>query len=229
MTFDSLTFVVFLALTFAAYWATPSWTARKVLVLACSYVFYAAWNPFFVLLIIATTGFDWFAARWMDRTKAQSRRQAIMAAAIAINLSALGFLRYAHFCAANAVNLLRFFSVVFKPLSLGILLPVGISFYTFESPSYVIDVYRKRIEVSKSLLDYGLYVTFFPHLVAGPILRYGDFAPQCRAPKPWRSTRAGRGLALFVYGVALKVCLADLVFAPVANAVFGDAAEAGFA
>src|ERR1700694_5278388 len=80
MTFDSLTFVVFLALTFAAYWATPSWTVRKVLVLVCSYVFYAAWNPFSVLLIIATTGFDWFAARWMNRTRILSRRKAIMAA-----------------------------------------------------------------------------------------------------------------------------------------------------
>ncbi|TMH05636.1 MAG: MBOAT family protein, partial [Betaproteobacteria bacterium] len=200
MTFDSLTFVVFLTLTFVAYWATPSWTTRKALVLACSYVFYAAWNPFFVLLIIATTGFDWFAARWMDRTKAQSRRQAIMAASIAINLSALGFFKYAQFFADNAVDLLRVFSVDFKPLSLGILLPVGISFYTFESLSYVIDVYRKRITVSKSLLDYSLYVTFFPHLVAGPILRYGDFSPQCLEPKSWRSAPVGRGLTLLVFG-----------------------------
>jgi alginate O-acetyltransferase complex protein AlgI len=229
MTFDSLTFVVFLALTFAAYWATPSWTARKVLVLVCSYVFYAAWNPFFVLLIIATTGFDWFAARWMDRAKVQSRRKAIMAASIVINLGALGFFKYAQFFADTAVDLLRVFSVDFKPLSLGILLPVGISFYTFESLSYVIDVYRKRIAVSKSLLDYSLYVTFFPHLVAGPILRYGDFSPQCLEPKSWRSVSVGRGLALLVFGLALKVCLADLIFAPVADQVFGHASEAGFA
>src|ERR1700726_696489 len=228
MTFDSLTFVVFLAVTFVAYWATPLWTARKVLVLACSYVFYAAWNPFFVLLIIATTGFDWFAARWMDRTKAPSRRKAIMAASIAINLSALGFFKYAQFFADTAVDLLRVFSVDFKPMSLGILLPVGISFYTFESLSYVIDVYRKRIEVSKSLLDYGLYVTFFPHLVAGPILRYGDFSPQCVEPKSWRSAEVGKGLALFVYGLALKVCLADLVFAPVVDRVFASGVSAGF-
>src|SRR6266550_57659 len=209
MTFDSLTFVVFLALTFVAYWATPSWTARKALVLACSYVFYAAWNPFFVLLIIATTGFDWFAARWMDRTKAQSRRKAIMAASIAINLSALGFFKYAQFFVDNAVDLLRVFSVDFKPLSLGILLPVGISFYTFESLSYVIDVYRRRIPVSKSLLDYSLFVTFFPHLVAGPILRYGDFSPQCRAAKSWRSAPIGKGLTLFVYGHATQVGMAE--------------------
>ncbi len=227
MTFDSLTFVVFLALTFIAYWATPSWTARKALVLACSYVFYAAWNPFFVLLIIATTGFDWFAARWMDRTKAQSRRKAIMAASIAINLSALGFFKYAQFFTDTAIDLLRIFDIDFKPLSLGILLPVGISFYTFESLSYVIDVYRRRVDVSKSLLDYSIYTTFFPHLVAGPILRYGDFSPQCETIKSWRSTSAGKGLALFVYGLALKVCLADLVFAPVADRVFATGAHLG--
>ena len=229
MTFDSLTFAVFLALTFVAYWATPSWTARKALVLACSYLFYAAWNPFFVVLIIATTAFDWFAARWMDRTRILSRRKAIMAASIAINLSALGFFKYAQFFVDNAVDLLRIFNVDYKPLPLGILLPVGISFYTFESLSYVIDVYRKRIAVSKSLLDYSLYVTFFPHLVAGPILRYGDFSPQCLQPKSWRSVSVGRGLTLLAFGVALKVCLADLVFAPVADRVFGHAAEAGFA
>jgi alginate O-acetyltransferase complex protein AlgI len=152
-----------------------------------------------------------------------------MAASIAINLGALGFFKYAQFFADNAVDLLRVFGIDFRPLSLGILLPVGISFYTFESLSYVIDVYRKRIAVSKSLLDYSLYVTFFPHLVAGPILRYGDFSPQCLEPKSWRSAPVGRGLTLLVFGLALKVCLADLIFAPVADQVFGHASEAGFA
>ena len=116
----------------------------------------------------------------------------------------------------------------FEPMSLGILLPVGISFYTFESLSYVIDVYRRRIEASRSLLDYGLYVTFFPHLVAGPILRYGDFSPQCAEPKSWASDEVGKGLALFIFGLALKVCLADLVFAPVVDRVFAAGAQAGF-
>ena len=96
-------------------------------------------------------------------------------------------------------------------------MPVGISFYTFESLSYVIDVYRRRIEASKSLLDYGLYVTFFPHLVAGPILRYGDFSPQCAEPKSWASAGRSAGLRCSIFGLALKVCLADLVFAPVVD------------
>src|SRR5438552_17531641 len=228
MTFDSLTFVVFLALVYASYWMLRSWTARKAFLLVASYVFYAAWNPLFVLLIVATTGFDWLAAHWMDRSRKQSRRKLILAASIAINLSALGFFKYGQFVSNTAIDLLRVFSIDFKPLALGILLPIGISFYTFESLSYVIDVYRKRIAVSKSLLDYSLYVTFFPHLVAGPILRYGDFSPQCVEPKLWRSAPVGRGLTLLVFGLALKVCLADLVFAPVADRVFALGAEPGF-
>ena len=229
MTFDSLTFVVFLAVVFACYWAVRSWTARKVFLLAASYLFYAAWNPFFVLLIIATTGFDWLASHWMTRVQRQPYRRAILASSIAINLGALGFFKYATFFSDTAIDLLHVFGITFEPVSLGILLPVGISFYTFESLSYVIDVYRKRIAVSKSLLDYGLYVTMFAHLVAGPILRYGDFSPQCAEPRYWRSAEVGKGAALFVYGLALKVCLADLVFAPVVDRVFAGGAPLGFA
>jgi len=228
VTFDSLTFVVFLAAIFGGYWTVRSWPARKIFLLAASYLFYAAWNPFFVLLIIATTGFDWLASHWMDRAQHPSYRKAILASSIAINLGALGFFKYAQFFSDNAVDLLHVFGIHFEPVSLGILLPVGISFYTFESLSYVIDVYRRRIAVSKSLLDYGLYVTFFPHLVAGPILRYGDFSPQCAQAKSWASAEVGKGLALFVYGLALKVCLADLVFAPVVDRVFAPGVAAGF-
>jgi alginate O-acetyltransferase complex protein AlgI len=118
---------------------------------------------------------------------------------------------------------------VYRPIELGILLPVGISFYTFESLSYVIDVYKRRVAASKSLLDYSLYVTFFPHLVAGPILRYNDFNPQTEAIKRWTDTAQARGLALLALGLALKVCLADLVFAPVADRVFGAGAAPGLA
>lgn len=225
MTFDSLSFLAFLLLIYAAYWMVRSWRARKMLLLGGSYLFYGAWNPFFVLLLMATTGFDWIAARLMERVDKASQRKAIMAASIAVNLSALGFFKYAQFFADNAIDLARLVGVDFKPIPLGILLPVGISFYTFESLSYVVDVYKRRVPASRSLLDYSLYVTFFPHLVAGPILRYGDFEPQCTVAKSWRSTALGKGLALFVYGLALKVCLADLVLAPVVDQVFAAGAS----
>jgi alginate O-acetyltransferase complex protein AlgI len=220
MTFDSLSFLTFLVLIYACYWLVRSWRARKMLLLGGSYLFYAAWNPYFVLLLVATTGFDWLAARWMERVEAPAKRKAIVAASIAVNLSALAFFKYAQFLADNAVELARLIGIDFKPISLGIILPIGISFYTFESLSYVVDVYRRRVPASKSLLDYGLYVTFFPHLVAGPILRYGDFEPQCAMAKSWRDTALGKGLALLAFGLALKVCLADLVFAPLVDQVY---------
>ncbi len=229
MTFDSLSFLLFLVLIYAAYWGVRTWRYRKMLLLGGSYLFYAAWNPFFVVLLVATTGFDWLAARWMERIDVPARRKAIMAASIAVNLCALGFFKYAQFFADNAIGLAKLVGIDFKPMALGIILPVGISFYTFESLSYVIDVYKRRIVASTSLLDYGLYVTFFAHLVAGPILRYGDFQPQCLVEKSWRSTALGKGLAFFVYGLALKVGLADLVFAPVVDQIFAPGAAPGTA
>ena len=221
MTFDSLTFAVFLIVVFAAYWLTPGWTVRKVLLLVTSYVFYAFWNPFFVALLVATTAFDWLMGRALARTEAVRMRKLMLAGSIVVNLGALGFFKYAQFFADTAVDLARTVGVTFQPMDLGILLPVGISFYTFESVSYVIDVYRRKVPPSRSFLDYGLYVTFFPHLVAGPILRYGDFSPQCIVPKRFAEARIGLGAALLVIGLTLKVAFADLVFAPVSDKVFG--------
>ena len=223
MTFDSLTFAVFLAVVFAAYWLTPGWTVRKVLLLVTSYVFYAFWNPFFVALLIATTAFDWSVGRALARTDAIRTRKALLAGSIVVNLGALGFFKYAQFFADTAVDLARAAGVTFQPMDLGILLPVGISFYTFESVSYVVDVYRRKVPASRSFLDYGLYVTFFPHLVAGPILRYGDFSPQCVVPKRLADAKVGLGAAMLMIGHALKVVLADLVFAPVSDKVFAVA------
>lgn len=225
MTFDSLTFLAFLVGVYIAYWAVSGWTARKAWLLVASYGFYGAWNPFFVVLLMATTGFDWFAGRLLERTEEPSRRKLLLIASIAVNLSALGFFKYAQFFTNTAIDLARIIDIQWKPLDLGILLPVGISFYTFESLSYVIDVYRRRIAASRSLLDYSLYVTFFPHLVAGPILRYNDFTPQCAVAKRWIDTALGRGLAMFMVGLSLKLFLADLVFGPVADRVFAIGAQ----
>lgn len=227
MTFDSLTFAAFLLATYVAYWLVPRWSQRKQLLLGASYLFYAAWNPFFVLLLVATTGFDWLMARRMEGEDHPRLRRVLLLASIFVNLAALGFFKYAQFFSDTAIDLLHVIGVTFRPIDLGILLPVGISFYTFESLSYVIDVYRRRTPASKSLLDYGLYVTFFPHLVAGPILRYYDFNPQTAVAKPWAETAQGRGLALMAIGLALKVCLADMVFAPVADQVFAIGAHPG--
>src|SRR5258705_8232256 len=107
MTFDSLSFLVFLVLIYLGYWAVRTWRTRKILLLAGSYVFYGAWNPFFVLLLIATTGFDWLAARWMERIAEPAHRRWILVASITVNLCALGFFKYAQFFADNAIALAK--------------------------------------------------------------------------------------------------------------------------
>src|SRR5580765_4078936 len=126
MTFDSLSFLVFLLLIYVAYWSVRGCRGRKLLLLGGSYLFYGAWNPFFGLLLVATTGFDWLAARWMTSVVDASRRKLILAASITVNLCALGFFKYAQFLADNAVALARLVGIDFRPLSLGIILPVGI-------------------------------------------------------------------------------------------------------
>src|SRR5437763_7713626 len=105
MTFDSLSFLVFLLLIYVSYWGVREWKTRKMLLLGGSYLFYGAWNPFFVLLLVATTGFDWIAAHWIERSAHPSRRKAILAASITINLCALGFFKYAQFLSDNAIAL----------------------------------------------------------------------------------------------------------------------------
>src|SRR4051812_14946811 len=117
MTFDSLSFLAFLLLIYISYWSVRTWRARKMLLLFGSYLFYGAWNPFFVLLLIATTGFDWLAARWIERIGEASQRKLLLAASIAINLCALGFFKYAQFFADNAVALAKLVGIDFRPIS----------------------------------------------------------------------------------------------------------------
>ncbi len=198
---------------------------RKLVLLVASYMFYAAWNPFFVLLLVTTTWFDFLLARWMDQRSDLRIRKRFLLASIVVNLGVLAFFKYAQFLGDIAIDLAALAGVQFHPINLGILLPIGISFYTFESMSYVIDVYKRRFKAATSLVDYSLFVTFFPHLVAGPILRYQDFSPQCEQPKAWNAIPAGRALAMLAVGLALKVCLADLVFSPLADRVFAVGAR----
>ena len=171
MTFDSLTFALFLAIVFPVYAWLSSWRARKNVLLVASCVFYGSWNPFFLLLLAFTTVFDWWAARRIHTAANTRTRRIWFWASIIASLSLLGYFKYAQFFANTAIEWLALVGVAYKPIDLGIVLPLGISFYTFESISYIVDVYKKRIEPTKNLRDYGLFMTFFPHLVAGPIMR----------------------------------------------------------
>ncbi len=229
MTFDSLTFALFLAIVFPVYCLLPGWGARKNLLLVASAVFYGAWNPFFLLLLGFTTVFDWWAAQRMEAAASERVRRAWMWAAVGASLAILGFFKYAQFLANTAIEWMALAGITYQPLDLGIILPLGISFYTFESVSYIVDVYKRRVGATRSLRDYALFMTFFPHLVAGPIMRFPDFAQQIASPR--RATVEGTlmGLYLVVGGLFLKIVGADHVFAPVADRVFAADYAAGTA
>ncbi|PZR73707.1 MAG: membrane-bound O-acyltransferase family protein [Chthoniobacterales bacterium] len=220
MLFNSLTFVVFFAVVVAAYWSIHSWTARKNLLLVASYIFYGAWNPPFAALLFSTTALDFWLGARIAREKEPRRRKAWMIASLASNLSMLGFFKYGNFLLENFQWLMLRIGVVYHPPHLDILLPVGISFYTFHSLSYTLDVYRGVMQPTKSLRDFVLAVSFFPQLVAGPIVRAGDFLPQLVAPPKPQTGRFLWGLALMTLGLFEKVVLADTMLSGSADRVF---------
>src|ERR1700726_763506 len=221
MLFNSLTFVVFFAVVVTAYWSIRSWNARKNLLVAASYIFYGAWNPPFAALLFSTTAMDFWLGSRIAKAKSRHSRRGWLVASICMNLSMLGFFKYGNFLLQNFQWLIARIGIVYQPPHLDILLPVGISFYTFHSLSYTLDIYRGVLQPTKSLRDFVLAVSFFPQLVAGPIVRAGDFLPQLvRAP----GLRLGQflwGLSLMTLGLFEKIVLADTMLSGSADRVFG--------
>lgn len=229
MVFNSLTFLVFFAVVLALYYLVPmTWTGKKVVLLVASYVFYAAWNPPFVLLLIGSTIIDWLVAKRLAASQRPSVRKALLLVSLAFNLGVLAFFKYGGFLLENFTRMVEALGVQYQPPEWSIVLPIGISFYTFLTLSYTIDVYYRAMEPGRSFLDYAFFITFFPHLVAGPIIRAVDFLPQCVEPRRATRDQFGWGLALMVLGLFEKVILADTLLAPRADVVYGAALHAGF-
>lgn len=220
MLFNSYTFIVFFIVVLAAYYLTRSWTARKGILLVTSYIFYAAWNPPFVVLLWFSTVVDWLAAKGIHATSSQRRRRLLMAVSLVANLGLLGYFKYGGFLVENFLLLMQALGLHLSLASPNIILPVGISFYTFQTLSYTLDVYRRDIKPPDSFLDYALYVTFFPQLVAGPIVRAADFLPQCTEPKAFSGKAIGWGLCLMLVGLFEKIAIADGILAPIVEAVY---------
>jgi len=227
MLFNSLTFLVFFAIVFGVYLALREWTARKRLLLVASYLFYAAWNPPYVAILAFSTTMDWWIARLVWRSQNESRRRALLIVSLACNLSLLGFFKYGNFLLQTTATLLAAIGVHYAPPAFDIVLPIGISFYTFASLSYTIDVYRREVKGDWSLADYALFVSFFPHLVAGPIVRARLLLPQIVVPRSPTRDQIGWGFMLVVIGLFMKSVLADRVFAPVVDQVYSDPSRFG--
>ena len=225
MLFNSLTFVVFFAVILGLHYTVSSWRIQKSILLIASYLFYAAWNPPFVILLWISTLVDWYAAKALAKEEVQVKRRILLSISLGVNLGLLGFFKYGEFLLENFIELLNLFGLSYTPQKLDILLPVGISFYTFQTLSYTLDVYFKKAERCHSFLDFALYVTFFPQLVAGPIVRAKDFLPQCEEPKRATRDQFGWGLYFVTLGLFQKVVLADGMLSSAADTVFNSKGE----
>jgi D-alanyl-lipoteichoic acid acyltransferase DltB (MBOAT superfamily) len=228
MNFNRESFAIFFAVVLALHSLNLPWKLRKFNLLIFSYIFYAAWKPEFVLLIVFSTIVDWFAARKMYYSESKAVRNAWLGVSLVANFGLLSYFKYGQFLFDNYGYLLSWLGEHHSQVNLGITLPVGISFYTFQTLSYSIDAYRRTSEPWHSFLDYALYVTFFPQLVAGPIVRSSDFLPQCVEPKRANISQFSWGLALMLLGLFEKVVLADVLLAPLTEKAFSGAVPTDF-
>jgi alginate O-acetyltransferase complex protein AlgI len=217
MLFNTPQFFAFLAIVLILFYSAPR-VLRKYILLAASYFFYMSFIPKFILLLLSLTAIDYTAARWIARTRSPHARKAALVISLSANLGLLGFFKYYNFFAANIAHLFHKPSDAF---ALSIILPLGISFHTFQSMSYVIDVYRNEQQPITNPIDYALFISFFPQLVAGPIVRAREFFGDLYHWKRPSSDDVLRGLLLLLLGLAKKMVMADQ-FAQIANGYFQD-------
>lgn len=220
MVFNSLAFIAFFAVVLALHAMPFRWTTKKINLLVASYLFYAAWNPPFVILLWISTVVDWFAAQQLVRAQRPLVRRAWMLLSVVANLGMLGYFKYGHFLLENFSAAMAAIGVHYVPPAWDIVLPVGISFYTFATLSYTLDVYLHRAVPANRFLDYALFVTFFPHLVAGPIMRPTELVPQFEQPHKASADQLRFGLVLMTLGLFQKIVLADSFLAGVAEAIY---------
>jgi D-alanyl-lipoteichoic acid acyltransferase DltB (MBOAT superfamily) len=207
--FTDPVFLAFFVPVLAAYWLLRGDRARKLLLLLSSYVFYGSWDWRFLGLLLFTTATDYTAGLLMARAGTQRARRAGLSLSVLGNLGVLFFFKYWDFFVTSGVQLLDVFGVRASPATLQLVLPVGLSFYTFQSLGYALDVYWKRVPAERDPFDFALFVAFFPQLVAGPISRAGDLLPQIRTPRRWADVDVRAALILFLTGFVKKACIAD--------------------
>lgn len=224
MLFNSTEFLIFFAGFLACYWlARPSLSARNLLILVASYVFYCWWDYRFGALLLFTSLADYAFARWLENPRLVRWRRWLLGLSLTCNLGVLGFFKYFGFFAGSCQNLLQTFGVEVSQRTLELTLPVGISFYTFQSLSYVIDVYRGHTRAERNVVQVLAFVAFFPQLVAGPIERAGRLLPQFARTLRITGANLEHGAWLICWGLFQKVVLADNL-APLAELAFDRAA-----
>ena len=227
MLFNSISFLIFLPIVYGLYWWIQSWenfkhtiSVQNILLLIASYFFYAYWNIWFLALLIFSTSIDYFSGLKIENSANQSKKIWFWLS-ICINLGLLGFFKYFNFISTNINELFGNFGWTYQPMLLLITLPIGISFYTFHGLSYVIDIYNNKIKAEKNILNYSLFVCFFPLLVAGPIERAQHLIPQLVRRKVFNRAQTINGLQQMLWGFFKKIVIADNC-AVFVNQIFSD-------
>jgi alginate O-acetyltransferase complex protein AlgI len=221
MNFINVEYFLFFIPVLAIYWLLPR-RPQNVFLFAVSCLFYASWNPIMLSLLLFTAGVDYLVALRIDAERSPRARKFLLTLSLISNLGVLGYFKYAGFFALSLAVLLERFGVQASWTTLHVLLPVGISFYTFQSMSYTIDVYLGKLKPSRSFLEFGAFVSCFPQLVAGPIVRAKDFLPQIQRERKWDWDKAAHGSLLFLRGFIKKALIADTLAMDVVDGIFRD-------
>ncbi len=213
MTFHSVPFAIFLVIVFLLYWFAfrKSVKGQNLLLLSASYFFYGWWDYRFLSLILFSSVFDFFAAIYIDKAEKQSRRLFFLMLSLCMNLGLLFFFKYFNFIVESINQVYLFFDAPKNFPYKNIILPIGISFYTFQALSYTIDVYRRKLKATRDPLSYFVFVSFFPQIAAGPIERAIHLLPQFSSPRTFNVQEAKEGLRQLLWGVFKKVAIADLL------------------
>jgi D-alanyl-lipoteichoic acid acyltransferase DltB (MBOAT superfamily) len=223
MLFNSLSFLIFLPIVFILYWyvINKNLKQQNLLILLVSYYFYSCWDTRFLLLLIFSTFLDFFTGLKMKESSSPTKKKSWFWLSIVINLGFLGIFKYFNFFADSFSEALSKIGIHADPVTLNIILPVGISFYTFHGLSYVIDIYKDKIQAERNFVDYAVFVSFFPLLVAGPIERATHLLPQIKKERTFKYDKAVDGMRQILWGFFKKVVIADNC-AEYANEIFNN-------
>jgi D-alanyl-lipoteichoic acid acyltransferase DltB (MBOAT superfamily) len=222
MLFNSFDFAIFLPIVFTLYWLSrKSVKLQNLVIVISSYVFYGWWDWRYLFLFILSITTAYITGRWMDTVEDRRQRLWILLSCIILNFGILGYYKYANFFVANFVDVVRFFGMSLSVDRLNVILPVGISFYTFQAMGYTIDVYRRDLKAAHNYIEFSAFISFFPQLVAGPIERAANLLPQFKTARHFNGEEASDGMRQILWGLFKKVVVADNA-AVVVNAVFAN-------
>ncbi|GAB5526235.1 MAG: MBOAT family protein [Roseivirga sp.] len=226
MLFNSIDFAVFLPIVFLLYWfvVNENLKSQNLLILVASYIFYGWWDWRFLTLILLSTVVDFSVGKGLKRNTKSHQRKLLLWTSIAVNLGILGFFKYYDFFLENFTSAFSLLGTEIKPNTLNIILPIGISFYTFQTLSYSIDVYKRKLEPTDDFIAFSAYVSFFPQLVAGPIERATHLLPQFSLKKTFEYTKAVDGMRQILWGLFKKVIIADNC-SEYADLIFNNSAD----